>query len=316
MDVARLARVSRGTVSNVLNGDPGGVVRPATAQRVRDAAAALGYVPSAAARLLRGASARFVLVLASSPVSHGVQGALVIDAIARELEARDLGLVQLTGHPRGLDPAGHLSPAVVLTQATVDDPEFAALGAGFRVPVLPVFPGRDAHISAAARAQVDFAAARGCDRVVYVGPGEPGLGAMSRLRETALASKASQRGISVVESTTLGADRDVWAAQAAAWRRRHGAGTLVCAFNDDVAVCVLAGAHDAGLAVPDDLAVIGADDSDAAARAVPALTSVRADLSEFVVLMADAIEAASNGRTFELPVLPSELHVTARDSTP
>ncbi|SFB55954.1 transcriptional regulator, LacI family [Amycolatopsis marina] len=49
-DVARLAGVSQPTVSRALRGDPR--VSPATRDRVREAAAALGYVPSEAGRSL------------------------------------------------------------------------------------------------------------------------------------------------------------------------------------------------------------------------------------------------------------------------
>src|SRR5262245_40795985 len=50
-DVARAAGVSPATVSRALNGT--GTVSPDRAQRVRDAAARLGYLPSGPARALR-----------------------------------------------------------------------------------------------------------------------------------------------------------------------------------------------------------------------------------------------------------------------
>lgn len=51
-DVARLAGVSTGTVSRVLNRRPG--VRPETRERVLAVVERLGYVPMAAARELSG----------------------------------------------------------------------------------------------------------------------------------------------------------------------------------------------------------------------------------------------------------------------
>ena len=62
-DVARLAAVSRATVSYVLNDTPHQSIPEATRRRVLDAAAELGYTPSAAARALR--SGRSDIVLAS-----------------------------------------------------------------------------------------------------------------------------------------------------------------------------------------------------------------------------------------------------------
>src|ERR1700730_440981 len=49
-DIARLAGVSRSTVSRVINGQPG--VRPAVRERVQEVIAANGYAPQAAARQL------------------------------------------------------------------------------------------------------------------------------------------------------------------------------------------------------------------------------------------------------------------------
>ena len=53
--------------------------------------------------------------------------------------------------------------------------------------------------------------------------------------------------------------------------------TAVAAFDDDVALRVLAAARDLGLAVPGDLAVIGFDENEYGALATPALTTVHID---------------------------------------
>jgi len=53
--------------------------------------------------------------------------------------------------------------------------------------------------------------------------------------------------------------------------------TAVAAFDDDVALRVLAALHDLGLDAPADLAVIGFDATEHGALANPALTSVHID---------------------------------------
>ncbi|HWQ12836.1 MAG TPA: LacI family DNA-binding transcriptional regulator, partial [Roseiflexaceae bacterium] len=64
-DVARLAGVSRATVSYVINGRSGGKVRISeeTRRRVQEAARQLGYQPDAAARSLRTGRTRLLAVM-------------------------------------------------------------------------------------------------------------------------------------------------------------------------------------------------------------------------------------------------------------
>jgi len=61
-DVARASGVSTATVSFVLNATPGQTIPPATQERVRGAAAALGYQPHGLARALREGRSRIVLL--------------------------------------------------------------------------------------------------------------------------------------------------------------------------------------------------------------------------------------------------------------
>src|SRR6476660_4105364 len=61
-DVARLAGVSRATVSYVLNNTSAVRISEPTRRRVHEAAKELGYVPHAAARSLRAGHSRMVLM--------------------------------------------------------------------------------------------------------------------------------------------------------------------------------------------------------------------------------------------------------------
>jgi LacI family transcriptional regulator len=56
--------------------------------------------------------------------------------------------------------------------------------------------------------------------------------------------------------------------------------TAIFAFNDNTAVGTLRAARDLGLRVPEDLSVVGFDDSEQAAIVTPALTTVRQPLAE------------------------------------
>src|SRR4051794_25598068 len=86
-DVARLAGVSRATVSYVLNDTPRQTISADTRGRVLDAAASLGYAPSAAARTLRTGRSDVVLCLLPDwPIGPEVGSMLgnVSTALARQ----------------------------------------------------------------------------------------------------------------------------------------------------------------------------------------------------------------------------------------
>ena len=96
--------------------------------------------------------------------------------------------------------------------------------------------------------------------------------------------------------------------------------TAVLCFSDVLALGVMRVASELGLAVPGDLSVVGFDDSPAAHRSTPRLTTVRQDVAAKGRLAADAvigaIDAAASGSTparARHRVLPTELIV--RDST-
>jgi DNA-binding LacI/PurR family transcriptional regulator len=96
--------------------------------------------------------------------------------------------------------------------------------------------------------------------------------------------------------------------------------TAVLCFSDAIAVAVLHAADDLGLRVPDDLSVVGFDDSPLATRVRPALTTVRQDVAAkgraAAAALTDAITRAKEerpaGRARHV-LLPTELVV--RDST-
>ncbi|MGW4108394.1 LacI family DNA-binding transcriptional regulator, partial [Streptomyces sp. NPDC004976] len=92
-DVARLAGVSRATVSYVLNNAGAVRISEPTRRRVREAATELGYVPHAAARSLRAGHSRMVLMPAPAfPV--GPLYSQFIDELQSALGRLDYTVVQ------------------------------------------------------------------------------------------------------------------------------------------------------------------------------------------------------------------------------
>jgi LacI family transcriptional regulator len=88
-DVAREARVSTATVSRVLNGDPR--VSPATAERVREAIALLGYSVNRAARSLKTSATRSIGVIAPDLGTEFFM--LLADRLELELASRGYSML-------------------------------------------------------------------------------------------------------------------------------------------------------------------------------------------------------------------------------
>lgn len=92
-------------------------------------------------------------------------------------------------------------------------------------------------------------------------------------------------------------DTDMEVADAAravtGWTARSVTG--VCAFNDEIAMAVLAGMREHGLTAPADLALVGADDVPAARLTAPPLTTVAYDPREVARRRAEAVAAGLAG---------------------
>ncbi|MFJ4779921.1 LacI family DNA-binding transcriptional regulator [Streptomyces sp. NPDC088762] len=283
-DVARLAGVSRATVSYVLNNAEAVRISEPTRRKVREAAEELGYVPHAAARSLRAGHTRIVLL----PTSHVPIGPLY-GSFLNELERalRRLGYTVVQYGSLGLtgDEAARawaeLRPVAVISlgQITLSAQHVATLkraGARAVITMGPVgVPG--AHALVMNQEEVGVRAAahlveRGRRRIGVVVPEEEGLELFSAPR---LAGARSVPGAEV-EALPLAYSEESAAALAARWR---GLGLdAAFAYNDEYAMLLMRALQDEGLRVPEDVAVIGADDLLLGRLLRPRLSTVQIEL--------------------------------------
>jgi DNA-binding LacI/PurR family transcriptional regulator len=322
-EVARIAGVSRATVSRVVNGSP--KVSADVRRTVEKAIDRLGYVPNRAARSLVTRKSDSIAVVITEPASRLFNDPFfprLVRGISAALSVRDLQLVLLM--PNDADDeqrtvryltAGHVD-GVILVSLHGNDPLPDQL-ASRRIPsVVLGRPPRgvdvdfvDADNRDGARRATTHLVERGCRRIATItGPHDmvAGIDRLDGYREAlADAGIVFDDGlIATGDFTQAGGE----AAMDRLLRERPDLDAVFCA-SDLMAVAALGVLQAAGRRVPDDVAVVGYDDSPIATTTRPALTSVRQPIEEMgremVHLLAGGIE--QNGRVPRHIVLATEL---------
>ncbi|MGA5762027.1 LacI family DNA-binding transcriptional regulator [Nonomuraea bangladeshensis] len=316
VDVAREAGLSRATVSFVLNDTPGQTIPEATRQRVLEAAARLGYTPYAPARALRSGRSDVVLfVLPDWP--QGPTMAEFVDRAAQVLA--DAGLTLITHVHTGQDDDlarlwTALAPAAVFGMRPFTPEETAGMKRANIAAVLPPPEqsggdvGATLWLNGVGRLQAQYLIGKGHTRLAYVLPDDPRLRALGRGRAEGAAQVCAEAGLPEPIISIIPLDAAAAAETVAGWRRPP---TAVCAYNDEVALALLAGMRKLGTSLP----VIGADDIPAARFAVPPLTTVAQHSGELGARIAAALLKTLNGEPSELDVLPEAIiRVVERES--
>lgn len=309
-DVARSLGLSRATVGFVLNDTPGQKISEATKQRVVAEAKRLGYRPHPGARALaRGRSHIVLLVLPDWPLDHSLR--VHLDEASLALDRAGYSLVATTPHPDGqAQPLWDtLDPAVVVAFAPLPDAQYDAIVASGAKTLVP---GRGEAFEILRELgpvegpslQVSRLVERGCRRIAFAGAGDPRVAQLvAQRRELAAATVRELLGVPLAgvacpDAEGAGAVLEDWLAAGV---------DGVVAYNDDVAALMVSAAVRRGVRMPDDLAVIGHDDTPLASLTVPSLTTVRVDVAGLGRYLAELALSAVEGA--EHPV--SRVHVRA-----
>ncbi len=287
-DVAKAAGVSRSTTSRALTGK--GYVAAAVADRVRAAAAGLGYVPDASARSLKQQRSRILGIVVSDLRNH-FYADLVAGASA---EARQAGYFVMTCDTSG-EPDGDRSAAEAFVALRVDGvvstPVNAELGHLLErngVPLVEVdrtfsdgaLDSVTVANRSATRRLVDHLLDLGHTRIALL-VDEPGW-TTGRERHAGYAEALAARGVAADPSLVLGTGWDAEGARAttAALLARPDRPTAVLAANNVLAQGAWRAVQEAGLAVPGDVSLASFDDSPWMSMVSPGITCVAQDSAE------------------------------------
>ena len=313
-DVAEVAGVSRATVSRVINNTRN--VDPALHEIVWRAVTETGYVPNRAARSLVTRRTGTVALVVSDSETHDDDPFLsrffadpyfgrVVGGMMSVLRPKGLQLgLQLVGTQEarvrlvGDFRQGQADGAVVLSLHPDDTLPGLLVEAGVAA-VLIGRPARPTPISfvdlandAGAALAAEHLLARGCQHIAMItGPVDVPA---SHDRIAGFRQTMAGHGVAYVPAVEGNFTYDSGEAAMQRLLAQHRDLDGVFAANDLMAQGALVALHHAGRRVPDDIAVVGFDDSSAARAARPPLTTIRHPLEDMaarsVELLLDRID--------------------------
>ncbi|MFU0098941.1 LacI family DNA-binding transcriptional regulator [Streptomyces rhizosphaericola] len=328
-EVAARAGVGRGTASRVINGSPR--VSEATREAVEAAVAELGYVPNRAARALAGNRTDAIALVVPEPETRFFAEpyfSAIVRGVGAALADTEMQLLlTLAGNDRERRRlaqylTAHRVDGVLLVAVHADDPLpelLEQLGmpcviSGARHAAEPL-ASVDSDNFEGARAAVEHLVSRGRRRVATITGRLEVYGAQRRLDgyRAALATAGlppDERLIAPADFTEEGGARAMHELLA-----RRPDLDAVFAASDVMAAGARQVLREADRRIPEDVALIGFDDSVVARHMHPPLTSVRQPIEEMGRRMAELLLEEIAGRSGERPtvVLPTELVV--RDSS-
>lgn len=309
-DVAKAAGVSVATVSHVINDKPGARIGEEARQRVRDAVAELGYRPNALAKTLSQGTSRFIgLVsdaIATTPfagqIIRGAQdeawkhGYLLLvadtdgnraaedEAIAMMLEHQVHGVLYSSWYHHEI-----VVPELLHQTDTVLVDCFAE-GGGLPTVVPDEVQG--------GRTATEELLAAGHRRIAFINTTTPSPAQAGRLAGYRAALDAAGDGFD--PALVFAAAPDQEGGYAVTPALVASGATAVFCHNDRMAMGVYDGLREAGLGIPDDMAVMGFDNQDViAAHLRPPLSTVALphyELGAVAVRVLLGVEPADDAR--------------------
>ncbi|MEV5429723.1 LacI family DNA-binding transcriptional regulator [Streptomyces sp. NPDC052701] len=328
-EVAARAGVGRGTVSRVINGSPR--VSDATRAAVEAAVAELGYVPNTAARALAANRTDAIALVVPEPETRFFAEPYFSDmlrGVGSELSETEMQLLLIfAGSDRERRRlaqylAAHRVDGVLLVSVHADDPlpdllsqlEIPAVISGPR-SAAETLTSVDSDNYGGARQAVEHLLQRGRRRIAHITGRLDVYGAQRRVDgyRGALRDAGHEVDELLIEAgdfTEEGGRRAM-----AALLQRRPALDAVFAASDVTAAGARQALREAGRRIPDDVALVGYDDSAIARHMDPPLTSVRQPIEEMgrrmidllLAEIADRRPSASRGLERRQVVLATEL---------
>jgi len=289
LDVARLAGVSPMTVSRVVNDQK--YVGEAMREKVMAAVTELNYQPNLAGRSLRSSSTSRVGLLYSNP-SASYLNQFLVGALQQSSASGGQLILERCGGLKSQQAAVEKLLAngvdgVILPPPLCDSPATLAMLDAEGVPVVAVATGQPVTGVSAVRiddyqgacAMTQYLLKLGHQRVGFIRGDRRHTPALQR--EQAFLDTMKRAGIETPEALMADGSFTYRSGLSAAQQllTLQERPTAIFSSNDDMAAATLAVAHGLGLKIPEDLSVVGFDDTPIATTVWPELTTIHQPVS-------------------------------------
>jgi DNA-binding LacI/PurR family transcriptional regulator len=321
-DVARLAGVSRQTVSRVINGEP--YIKPSTEAHVRQVIAELSWRPNSAARALATSRSKSIGLLVSERSQYGPFSASgAIDEAARERGYTINSATLATSDDESIASALDAFVAQGVDGVVMIAPQQRAHEALRRISITVPFmslqwrDGPNDRVvafdqQAGARAATRHLIELGHSRILHLAGPQDWNEAEERMRGflAEMSDGDMPTSAPVLGDWTVDTGYEIGLKLLG-----HREFTAVFAGNDQMALGIIHAAHDLGLSVPHDLSVVGFDDIPEAKHFIPPLTTVRQDFAALGRRAIDILIADIEGKQTPEPTVFSVPELIVRHST-
>lgn len=323
-EIGKRAGVSRSTVSRVINDHEN--VSPEARERVLQVIRETGYRPHAAARSLAAQRTRVLGLVIPRTVQAFFADPYfprLIQGIAQACNTHDYTLSLFMFHteadekdlyPRVLSRG--LIDGVIISSSLKNDPLIPMLLTSdmpFIIIGRPLTPGPISYVDvdnvAGAYSATIHLIRLGCRRIGHIA-GTPGS-SVGRDRQQGYENALRERGLSVEEALVVEGDFLEASGYLGAQKLCAAGVDAIVAASDKMAFGAMRALQDEGLNVPQDVAVVGFDDLEAAATFQPPLTTVRQPIRQIGITAVDLLlDVLENGaESAHRLVLPTQLIV-------
>jgi len=328
--IAQLAQVSRSTVSRVINDDPN--VNEKTRMRVQQVIEQINFQPNTAARSLAGGRTRilgFVIPMGVSALFSDPYFPLLIQGVSSACNTLDYSVMLWLAEPeyerRTLRQVLHnrIIDGFIIASMIMDDPLLKPLMEGNlpyiligRHPTNPDVSYVDVDNQNAARDAVSYLLRSGYRRIATIAGPQNMIGGVDRLEgyRAALRQWSLPCEDALIVESDFTEDGGYQAAQKLLLLQPEA----IFSASDSIALGALRAIKDAGLSVPEDIGLVGFDDSSFAARMTPPLTTVRQPITKTGMVAAETLidMIEHPGSAPRRLILPTELVIRGSCSSP